>query len=644
MGEKMKLTHTLMAFATLCCFAACSNQPTAVDLFQKLKKPAFVAPAPQVQKQLRIPFLEKGAYGLCDYAGKMLLQPQFEDIEMPAFDLPFVQAKKNGEWSLYDFSGKQILPYSVKSPQLLNVELDFKTVEDNNYHFMAKVRDPEMAYLKPWPKENKAGNASSGMEAEVKPESAPRFYYFTKNTKPPLQSWFAPNDLVFYDFSRRTGYNNQVFTSSVFHGFWKVMDENWRFTLLDENMVPLFPPVFNCATISPTKILVLNEKGLCALRDVKKGWQTDFKYLDVQTTNNPDICLASVRGTDKPLWYIVDGNGKLTSIDSPEDYFPLNERYSRIAEKAGEYQKRYYLFDEKTGRKVRELKNWHPEKIFETGFGILHNNELIGIETLAGDTIRTPAFPNYNTFNDSTYTFVKGDTVGLANRQNAVLFQTKGTGITDYGNGFFQVYAESGKAFGIVRADGRVILPVKFDQIYPMRAANRFLVRKNGLWGLFDWETGAEILPVQFNYLRPNGYPFWHGGGIEIRSGAGFFILGPDLEVVHQDTKKPILTKKDFPLKNASEAAKADFEKTKMPRYFTPYCIFKGTNWLHIFRCDGLYITSLEGFKDFEMTYIRSTESSGLLDKAALTGIAKLTSISGNSVWVRLEDGFLYQK
>ena len=640
----MKKIRTLVALATLCFFAACTNKPTTVDLFQKLKKPTFVAPSPQVQKQLRIPFLENGSYGLCDYAGTPLLQPQFEDIEMLAFDLPFVKAKKNGGWSLYDFSGKQILPYSVEMPHSLNVELDFKTAEGYDYHFMAKVREPETAYLKPFPRENTGQKSGSGIEAEVKPESAPRFYYFTKNTKPPLRSWFAPNDLVFYDFSRRTGYNNQVFTSSVFRGFWKVMDENWRFTLLDENMVPLFPPVFNCATISPTKVLILNEKGLCALRDVKKGWQTDFKYIDVEATDNPDICLASARGADKPLWYIVDGNGKLISIDSPEDYLPLNERYSRIAEKAGEYHKRYYLFDEKTGRKVRELKNWHPEKIFETGFGILHNSELIGIETLAGDTIRTPAFPNYITFNDSTYSFVKGDTVGLANRQNEVLFQAQGSGITDYGGGFFQVYKEEGKLFGIVRADGRVILPIEFDQIYPMRAANRFLVRKNGLWGLFDWETGTEILPLQFNYLRPNGYPFWYGGGIEIRSGAGFFILGPDLEVVHQDTKKPILTKKDFPLKNASEAVKADFEKTQMPKYCTPYMIFKGANWLHIFRCDGAHIASLEGFKDFEMAYIRSTESSGLLDKAALTGVAKLTSISGNTVWVRLEDGFLYQK
>lgn len=63
-------------------------------------------------------------------------------------------------------------------------------------------------------------------------------------------------------------------------------------------------------------------------------------------------------------------------------------------------------------------------------------------------------------------------------------------------------------------------------------------------------------------------------------------------------------------------------------------------DWLHIFRCDGAYTALLEGFKNFEMAYSRSTESNEDVGNAALTGVAKLTDISGNTVWVRLEDGF----
>jgi hypothetical protein len=63
-------------------------------------------------------------------------------------------------------------------------------------------------------------------------------------------------------------------------------------------------------------------------------------------------------------------------------------------------------------------------------------------------------------------------------------------------------------------------------------------------------------------------------------------------------------------------------------------------DWPHIFRCDGAYTASLEGFKNFEIACSRSTESNEEVGNAALTGIAKLTSISGNPVWARLEDGF----
>ncbi len=634
-----------VAFLLLISFlVGCSSQSNEPQWYGQLQHPTFVAPSADVQKQLRIPILQGDLYGICDYKGKILLKPQFEDIEMPAFDLPFVKAKKNGEWSLYDLSGKQILPFTVKMAHLLNVDLDYKGLIGNEYRYIAKVRDPREAYLKVLPNDEKTEKKAAAIEAEVSLEAAPRFYYFSKNTKAPLLSWFAPDDREYYKFSRKTGYHNGLFTSSVFHGFVKVMDENRRFTLLDKNMEPVFKPQFNCASLSSTKAVILNESGLCALRDLEQGWQTSFQFRDVKTTDNPDICWAEAKGEGKSNWYKVSGRGNLTPIEGPEDYLPLNARYSRISEKMGEYQKRYYLFDEKTGQKVRELKNWYLERIFETGFGLLKNGQLIGIETIAGDTIFKPPFPAYTTLNDSTYSFTKGDTIGLGNRRNKVLFQTKGALISEYGEGYFHVSKDNGKIVGLIRADGRVVLPVEFERIYPIRTAKRLLGCKDGLWGMFDWSTGKAILQPRSRTLQPNAYPFWYGGGIEIRSGEDFFLLGPNLEIVYQKTQKPILTKLDFPLKNPSAAVKADYEKSEMPMYFNPYTIFKGPNWLHIFKCSGEYIASLEGFSNYEMAYSRSRVSNSELGNASLTGVASLTTRSGKKVWVRLEDGQLYQK
>jgi hypothetical protein len=104
------------------------------------------------------------------------------------------------------------------------------------------------------------------------------------------------------------------------------------------------------------------------------------------------------------------------------------------------------------------------------------------------------------------------------------------------------------------------------------------------------------------------------------------------------------LTQNNFLLKNAPEVVKADFEKAEIPRFFTPCCIFKGPNWLHIFQCDGIHIASLEGFQNFDMEYRSSTKSNEDVGNARFTGVARLTSSAGKHVWVRPEDGFLYQK
>lgn len=630
----------------VCFLSGCKGQSGDPMLFQKLKRPAFVAPSPETQKHLHIPFLEGDSYGICNYAGKILLKPQYEDIEMPAFDLPFVKAKKNGEWSLYDFSGKQVLPVSVKMSHLLNVELDYNGLSGNDYRYITKVRDPREGYLKPLPRDKKEGNPNAQIEIEVeqKAQTAPRYFYFSKSTKPPMLSWFAPDDAGYMMLSAKTGYHNQYFTSSVYHGFIKVMDENRRFTLLDENMEPIFPPVFNCAALSPEKVLILNESGLCALRDVKKGWQTDFKFRAVEPTANPDLCLGEAKIDGKVAKFKIDGQGKTTLLESEDSWLPIDERYSRVGVKSGEYHFDFHLLDEKTGKKVRDLKTHRVEKIFETGFGIYSpKNELLGIETVRGDTIWKPPFPRIEAVGDSMYIFYSGDTTGVAARRgNKLIYKVLHSTIGSMGDGTFRI--EKDKKVGLLAADGRLILPVEFDQIYPMPTANRLLAQKNGSWGMFDSRTGEAILPPQFKHLQANGFPFWYGGGIEIRAGEDFFILGPGLEIVHQKTQKPILTKRDFPLKNAPDAAKADFEKAEMPMYFTPYTIFKGANWLHIFKCTGEHVVSLEGFKDCEMAYSRSRISNLELGNAALTGVASLTSASGKKVWVRLEDGVLYQK
>jgi hypothetical protein len=638
------IKNVLFALIT-CFFGACNGQQNDPTILQKFKHPTFHAPSQEVQKQLMIPFLDGDLYGLCDYEGKILLKPQFEAIEMPLLGLPFLQAKKNGNWSVYDLSGNQVLPTDVKMPNLTYFQTEFKGMTGRNYNYYLKLQDPRLSYLKPLELEKKENNSNAQIVEDAKPQySPPRYFYFAKNTKPPFQSWFYDDNYAYYQFSKKTNYYNGAFTSGSQYGLLKVMDENRYCTLLDEkDMQPIFSPVFNCAAISPTKVMILKENGLCALRDLKKGWQTDFIFLDVDATENPDLCRAEAKIEGKVVKYKIDANGKITILESEYSWLAIDETYSIIGEKAGEYQIDFFLFDEKMGKKVRKLPHHRIAKIFETGIGIYANTELLGIETLKGDTIWRPPYPRFSEIDDSMYVFLAGDTSGLATRDNHLIYSIVKGEILGWGDGFFQV-KKDGK-LGLITYNGRVVLPIEFDKISPMRNAKRLIVSKNGLFGLYDLETGREILPIQLKHISPNALVGDRKGCFEIKIGKDFFVLNPDLEVIHQKTEKPIVLKSDFHLKsNVSEAIKADFEMSEMPRFFTPFCIFKGKKWQHIFRCNGEYITSVEGFEYSELVYLSGTESNEEVGSMFETGVAKFSNNNEKSVWVRLEDGFLYKK
>ena len=621
---------------------ACQAQDTSrASLLAQVRKPGFRAPEKAIQAPLRIPFLKDTLYGLCNYAGKILLEPQFEDIEMPVLDLPFLKAKKNGEWSMYDMSGKQILPFTANTPHQLALELEFRRVSGNDYLYIAKLRDPRPATLSPLPKEHSGEANHAAVEEEIRPETAARYFYFSKTTTLPLQSWFAPDYRAYTAFTEKTRYHLSVFSSELYRGYIKVMDGNRRFTLLDARQQPLFEPVFNCAALSATKVLIQNEKGLIALRDLKSGWQTDFLFRNIQGTQNPDLFLGEVKKGDTIVKYKIDAKGNISQLESEYSWVPLDERYSLVGLKSGEYSHTFYLLDEKTGQRVRQVPTHRIDHLFETGLGIYQGQNLLGIQTVAGDTIWHPHYPRITTIGDSLYQFFAGDTTGLATRDNRVIYSLVNGSITHWGDGYFEI--EQHQKRGLLRADGRQILPTAFDKIFAMRSARRLLVEKNGLWGMYDWETGREILPIEFRHLQPNGFPGGRRSGIEIRLGKDFFILSADLEVLHQNTQTPVLTKHDFPLRTASATLKSDFEAAEMPRFFTPYVFFKGPNALHLFQCDGRYIASLEAFSEFELVYSSSLQSNEEVGSALETGVAKLTRKDGKAVWVRLEDAFLYQ-
>ena len=100
--------------------ASCYSQDAAIDLNQLLKTPTFTAPDSAKLAELKIPFRQDGLYGICNYDFEVVVQPQFDDIEAPDPLFNWFKAKKNGRWSIYNFTGEKII--SIEALEKYKIE------------------------------------------------------------------------------------------------------------------------------------------------------------------------------------------------------------------------------------------------------------------------------------------------------------------------------------------------------------------------------------------------------------------------------------------------------------------------------------------------------------------------------------------
>lgn len=302
-----------------------TDPPIPVDRFKQL---SFEPPAPDILAVLKIPFLAGEKYGLVDADGKILLEPQFEEIAWMEQDLPVFWANKNGKWAFFDLNGKPALPFSADQKwavALLHERKGFRFDERGNHIQMVipKIKDPRPAtYTDP-------GGKS---------QATSRYYFIKPKTKPPYRAWFLP-DHVYFIRQNRDRWVPSIFTSEYQHENLKVMDENGRFGLLDRDGNLLQTPVRNCATIgSPEKILILDENNRIALRDAKRGWQTEFLFNNVETTPELGLFLGEWYESGQPTrLYAIDSAGHVSPIEGLTKMEWL-EKTPKTSKKPGPYQ------------------------------------------------------------------------------------------------------------------------------------------------------------------------------------------------------------------------------------------------------------------------------------------------------------------
>ena len=223
------------------------------------------------------------------------------------------------------------------------------------------------------------------------------------------------------------------------------------------------------------------------------------------------------------------------------------------------------------------------------------------------------------------------------------LFRLEHGRVGDAGAGFFEV--QKGKKYGWLDSKGKVLMPIEFDQLITIWPDRRMIGVKNNLAGLFDMETGQELLPVMFRNLTRVARTFGHGAGFQIHHEKTWIAATKDLEIVGQKGPNVPIKKNDFQLSQTAQAvARADFEKAELPEIFTDFTPIMGEKWLHIFRSDGQHITSIEtGLARVEPQFFSHNEP--FLDDSneIFTGFAKVIPATGKAFWVRLSDGLVYK-
>lgn len=213
------------------------------------------------------------------------------------------------------------------------------------------------------------------------------------------------------------------------------------------------------------------------------------------------------------------------------------------------------------------------------------------------------------------------------------------------GNGFFEVKKD--KKYGWLDSTGQWLLPVTFDRLIGIWPDRRIIGIKDNRAGLFDAETGKELLPALYPGLSRFGKTFGRGVGIHIRSGKDQIFATGNLEITGQiGPNAPIKISRYKLPESASAAAHVDFEKAVLPEIFTSVLPITGPQWLHLFRSDGVHVASLEtGPASVSQVFFRRTMHYLDEGNVCYAGFVQVNpALPGKPYFVRMSDGKVFKR
>lgn len=625
-----KLSFWLVNLVIVSFISVSSCQTESEDFFP-YKAIEYQEVDQELSQHLLIPFLENGKYGLANFEGEIKLKPQFAKLKMINLTYPFFWAGDEDVMTLRDLEGKEVLDYknqSIKKTDYRRFEqLEWYDENIPRYDLLLRILENEE-------------------EAKKNPKKA-RYYYLNEKTKRPLRSYSLQNYDHLKEFTQQHRLDNFQSDNRADSNV-KVMTEDRKFTFLDKNGNRLIEPNFNCYLLTDDKMIMYSENGLAALKDLKNGWQTDFLFQIIRKTPDPNIFTAKFfnkkdRTTSK---FIIGKKGKITQLDimGGERWKVLNEEFSICQKKDVEdkYKTNYWLFDNNTFTKLKDLPSGKLYEIFDTyGVDFSNDENEKRFVTLKGDTILKPISQVAVNMNKSVYKFKQGSIQGIADKNGKVLLEIEAKQISYRTDKTIELRTD--KKYGWANAEGKIIFPIEYDKVEFFEKIERVIVGKDKKYGLYDLD-GKEILPMVYRAISPALVTKGNGLGFRLIYKDRSFVVSPDLELIKGwNFGNPVNQKSMFSVLTDSEKIKEDFATSKNPILLTNYYVFQGLTHVHIFRSDKKYIGSFEGVAGYHEhgVYVGKTDS--FEEGLRLSGLLEVNR-DGTKVWVRLQDGFVYEK
>ncbi|HZV68900.1 MAG TPA: WG repeat-containing protein [Saprospiraceae bacterium] len=425
-----------------------------------------------------LPYLKNGLYGIADTQGKIIVEPQYEDVRF--YYKHLVGAfQKNGLWGIMDTHGKILLSNQVK--------VEVKPRDESNLGaLITAVFDTTY--------KNYSGGQYINIHLYKITDKFARVEYYVNPFHPVSNPQrFYPADNLPNRYG--SGNSSQIFRT----GLIMVATVNSMVNFIDTTgQVILDTEIYDGFAMTDRFIAFKNENREFALYDREKKTATPYVYSDITMGDRQDYIILHESAKNKYKKTLLNLDGTPLQSQVP-NAFSFTEKYIIVNDSAS-----VRLLD-RSGKKQFEIPGGYlstPQ--YTRDHFILKKNEKYGIVNAKGDALLEPSYDELQSLNQNYYSFRKGKLGGIMDAGGKIIWQSDSVIVFQEFTRFpelFQVKRESGytSTFGVADIKGKILIRPVYKRIEPHHTLNLFTVFADTTSAVFSTD-GKEIVPFSKSY------------------------------------------------------------------------------------------------------------------------------------------------